>query len=198
MKQYSAIISVVAAAAVLAAAWAVGLGVREFRFRRARTIDSPKIGQPDRKPAPDRPMPGPGGPARKSELSAEQKAQLKQQKGKMIEEMGNLSEEQKEKFRAQVREKFSPSSPADKQGFPQMSAEEMAKLKEQWQKMKEKWESMSEQEKQQYKVQMRERFGPGPQMERPVPPNVPPEGAVPPEENVEKSTEQQSKSDEQQ
>jgi hypothetical protein len=197
MKQYSAIISVVAAAAVLAAAWGIGHYIREVRLRRAGAVSSPKIAQPDTKPGPERPTPGPGGPARKPELSAEQKAQLKEQRGAMIEKSQNMSEQDKEKFRAQVREKFAPGSRADRQGFLQMPPEEMAKLKEQFEKIKEKWESMSEQEKEQFKIQMRERFGAGPQMERPTSPDVPPEGAVPPAEAVEKTTEHESVPEEQ-
>jgi len=193
MKQYSAIISVVAAVVVLAAAWGIGRYIREVRLQRAGAVNSPKTAQAGKKPAPERPMPGPG-PGRKQELSEQEKARLKEQRGKMIEETANMSEQEKEKFRAQVREKFSPSLPPDRRGFPQMSPEEMGKIKEQFEKMKEKWESMSEQEKEAFKAKMREGFGPGPQMERPASPNEPPKEAAQPEE---KTPERKSESEEQ-
>jgi len=196
MKQYSAIISVVAAVVVLAAAWGIGRYIREVRLQRAGAVNSPKIAQPGTKPGPERPMPGPG-PGRKQELSEQEKARLKEQRGKMIENVESMSEQEKEKFRAQMREKFSPSLPPDRQGFPQMAPEEMAKLKEQFEKMKEKWESMSEQEKEAFKAKMREAFGPGPQMERPASPNEPPKEAAQPDAQVEKTTEQEGKSEEQ-
>ena len=170
MKQYSAIISVVAAVVVLAAAWGIGRYVREVRLQHAGA----KIAQPDKKPSPERPMPGPG-PGRKQEPSEQEKARLKDQRGKMIEETANMSEQEKEKFRAQVREKFSPSLPPDRQGFPQMAPEEMAKMKEQFEKMKEKWESMSEQEKEAFKAKMREGFGPPRQPDSQAPPELTPE-----------------------
>lgn len=175
MKQYSAIISVVAAAVVLAAAWGIGRYIREVRLQRAGAADSPKIAHPGTKPAgPERPMPGPG-PGRKQELSEQEKARLKEQRGKMIENVESMSEQEKEKFRAQVREKFSPSLPPDRQGFPQMAPEEMAKLKEQFEKMKEKWESMSEQEKEAFKAKMREGFGPPRQPDGQAPSELTPE-----------------------
>lgn len=188
MKQYSAIISVVAAVVVLAAAWGIGRYVREVRLQRAGAVNSPKTVQPVKKPAPDRPMPGPG---RKQELSEQEKARLKEQRGKMIEETANMSEQEKEKFRAQVREKFSPSLGPDRQGFPQMAPEEMAKLKEQFEKMKEKWESMSEQEKEAFKAKMREGFGFGP----PGPPEAQAPPEMTPEENpgLQKSESQEQK-----
>jgi len=174
MKQYSAIISVVAAAVVLAAAWGIACYIREVRLQRAGAVNSPKIAQPDKKPSPERPMPGPG-PGRKQEPSEQEKARLKDQRGKMIEETANMSEQEKEKFRAQVREKFSPSLPPDRQGFPQMAPEDMAKMKEQFEKMKEKWESMSEQEKEAFKAKMREGFGPPRQPDGQAPPELTPE-----------------------
>ena len=180
MKQHSAIISVVAAVVVLAAAWGIGRCIRGVRLQRAGAVNSPKITQPGTKPGPERPIPGPG-PGRKQELSEQEKARLKEQRGRMIEETANMSEQEKEKFRAQVREKFSPSLPPDRQGFPQMSPEEKAKMKEQFEKMKEKWDSMSEQEKEAFKAKMREGFGFGPP--RPQEAQAPPESK--PEEKPE-------------
>ena len=197
MKQYSVIISVVAAAAVLAAAWGIGRYVREVRLQRAGTVNPPRITQPVKKPGPERPMPGPG-PGRNQELSEQEKARLKEQRGKMIEKAENMSAEEKEKFRAQVREKFSPSSPADRQGFPQMSPEEMAKQKEQWQKMKEKWESMSEQEKEEFKAKMREGFGPPRQPDGQAPSELTPEERPRLQEQQEKPEQQQQSESEEQ
>jgi|GEM_PF-1165155 len=196
MKQYSAIISVVAAVVVLAAAWGIGRYIREVRLQHAEDVNSPKTTQPGTKPSPERPIPGPG-PGRKQELSEQEKARLKEQRGKMIEKADNLSEQEKEKFRAQVREKFSPSQPPDRQGFPQMSPEEMAKLKEQFEKMKEKWESMSEQEKEAFKAKMREGFGPPIQPDSQAPSELTPEEKPGLQEQEKPEQQQQNESEEQ-
>jgi hypothetical protein len=113
----------------------------------------------------------------------------------MVEQMANMSPEEQEQFRAQVRQKFDAGRGPGRQRFGQMPPEEMAKIKEQWEKMKEKWESMSEQEREAARAQMREGFGGMPPGDRPVPPDLTaPETISPKEEQKQTGEERDSTS----
>ena len=73
--------------------------------------------------------------------------------------MQNLSDEEKEAFRAGVRERFSAGKQAQQSRYEALTPEERAKTRREWEEMKRKWENMSEQQRQEFMAQMRERFG---------------------------------------
>jgi hypothetical protein len=78
-------------------------------------------------------------------------------RAKMMERFENMSEEEKEKFRAEVRKKFAARQSESK--VRTISPEERARLEAERAKMKQMWESMSEEEKEALRAKMRARFG---------------------------------------
>jgi hypothetical protein len=166
MKLSGTIVSIIGAVAVLAGAFAIGLGIREVRTRRARV--EPKVTvEPDREQVDEKPAPGPGGKQAVRDLSPEQRAKRRQEQEKMMKKMANMSEEEKEKFKAQLGERFGAMRRGDGRRQPDLSPGQRARRAAEWEKMREKWESMSEQEKEQFKARMRERSGSGQPGDRP-------------------------------
>jgi hypothetical protein len=84
-----------------------------------------------------------------------------------MEKMANMSEEEKEKFKAELGERFGAMRRGDRRGQPDLSPGRRARRAAEWEKMKAKWESMSEQEKEEFKARMRERSGSGQPGDRP-------------------------------
>ncbi len=174
MKQFNTIVSVVVAAAVLAAAWGIGVCIRQARFERAG-IASSASADPTIRPRPDGPMPGPGGPGRSAGLSAEERARLREQRARTIEEMGDMSEEERQQFRAQVRSRFDAGRQGGGRGFGELSEEERARRREQFESMRAGWENMSEQEREEFRAKMREGFGGQRRGQRPAVPSPTPD-----------------------
>ena len=79
----------------------------------------------------------------------------------------NMSEEEREKFRAQMRDRFSGGGRRRGGGgemFPNLTEEQRTEMREQMDKLREQWEQMSEEERQQALAQMREKYGFTPRM----------------------------------
>lgn len=144
----SIIISVVAAVAILVGAWVIGICIREVRFSSAQAnrVEMPTNNEADIEAEP-------AGPVRTNRLAAEERARRYQ-------ERTSQSQQEREKVRSQIRDRFGTNQREGRQKFSGMSQEEMTKLREQW-------ANMSEQEKRQYMAQMREIFGGGQREERP-------------------------------
>ena len=169
MKQASTIVSVIVAVVVLVAAFAVGLCVREIRFRRAgagpeNTQTQKQIiasqSQPDRPPA--APTFGPGGPGRERGPSAEQTSGTVDDRAAFRERFENMSDEEREKFRSEMRDRFSGGGRRRGGGgdmFQNLTEEQRTEMREQMEKLREQWEQMSEEERQQALTQMREKYG---------------------------------------
>jgi hypothetical protein len=143
----STIISVVAAVVVLAAAWVVGICIREVRFSSAQTnrVEMPTSNETDIESEPV-------GPVSTNRLAAEERARRYQ-------ERTSQSQQEREKVRSQIRDRFGTNQREGRQKFSGMSQEEMTKLREQW-------ANMSEQERRQYMSQMREIFSGGQKEEK--------------------------------
>jgi len=128
MKQLNTVIMIIIVAVVLLAALGVGSYIRRNRLisetgrgYRRNVLDD--VGTPllDR-----------GDPTAGKNLSNEEIAVLREQRKKIIEKMANLSEEEKEKFRAQIREGFRTRWLRDRSKSRKISPDEAAKLKERW------------------------------------------------------------------
>ena len=159
MKQSgTTIIFVIICVAVLLAAFGVGICIREIRFSGAKN-ESKAGNELARDRAQGRPMPGPGSRNRARDSSPEERAGLVEERARMRERFENMSEEERQEYRAQMRERF--GSRRRRGGFEELSEEERARLEEERRQMRERWESMSEEERQAYRAQMRERFGGG-------------------------------------
>jgi hypothetical protein len=149
MKHANAIVFVIVAAAVLVAAYAIGLLVRQARV--------PHTGPDERVAATpnevavtgagsDRYGPGRG---RRRDLAQGQPTVTAQEQTEMLERMSNLTEEEQEEFRQQIRQRFSPG------GRRSQENELAAKRRAQ---MYEKWQSMSEAEREAFRAQMAARM----------------------------------------
>lgn len=164
MKKANTITSVVIAVVVLLASLGIGLCIREIRFQRAgvetrsENIQKPgDVNESKQERAQRSPVPGPGGRDRQSALSPEERTKLVEERAGMKQQFENMSEEEREQFRAQKRERF--SGRRQEGGFQNLSEEDRTKLREEMEKLRERWEEMSEEERQEAMAQMREKFG---------------------------------------
>ena len=156
MKLSGTIVSIIGAAVVLAGAFAIGLGIREVRSRRARV--EPKVTvEPDREQVDKKLTAGPGGREAFGDLSPEERAKRREEREKMMEKMATMSEDEREKFRAQMGERFGAMRRGDGRRPPDLSPGQRTRRAAEWEKIRDRWETMSEQEKEQFRAGMRER-----------------------------------------
>jgi hypothetical protein len=151
MKQISTITSVIIAVVVLLASLGIGLCIREIRSRRAGVTSEVSEVQ--------RPIPTPGNREMQRSSSPEDRARLVEERAELMKQFENMTEEEREQFRAQTRERFSGRRPEGREGFRRPSEEERAKMRAEIEKMREGWEEMSEEEREEIRAKMRERFG---------------------------------------
>lgn len=146
MKQGNLVVSLVFAAAVLGAAYGVGLLIRQARMgdrepqaqpvaeandvATPETLRSePRIGRANPKPTP------------------EQLAAARQQKAEELSQVENLTEQQKQERRDAIRAQLSTQSRQPGR-LPHLSPEELKDIRE-------KWPQMSEEERLAYRAKMR-------------------------------------------
>jgi len=143
MKYANIIVFAIVAAAALVAAYAIGLLVRQARMRPGPAHHQVAVAANDVTTAEARPEGY--GPGRGRRFLEDPPPETAEERAEMLEQMSNLTEEEQEQFRQQVRERFGP-------GGRQTQADELgAKRRAQ---MVEKWQSMSEEEKEAFKTQM--------------------------------------------
>ena len=169
MKYMNIVVSVVIAAAVLVAAYGVGLLVRHARMHDRQSGPSALTAMNDPatvKAVTDKQRPGgQAGRAADPNLAAKTKAERE----KMLEKMKNMTEEEKRRFiEEQVRGQVGHAG--DRGKLRELSADERAKIMS-------KWQTMSEEEKKAFQTRMERSVEPG------NPPQTPPEtsGATPQE-----------------
>ncbi len=170
------LIFVIVWAAVLFASYVTGICIREVRFKRAK-VESTTAIEPEtssdvqvpsqteqlvKELAQRRPMSGPGGAEGPRNRSPEDRAGAGGDRmAGMRERFEGMSEEERQKAIAQMRERFGGRR---REGgmrgrFENMSEEERAKMEEERTQMRERFENMSEEEREAFGAQMRERFG---------------------------------------
>jgi hypothetical protein len=154
MKQPNTRTLAIVVVVVLLAALGAALCIRATRSGSAETDSGSTTAQ---RPTTRRPLNGPGGRDAASALSPEERTALVEERAKMMERFENMSEEEKEKFRAEVRKKF--AAKRQESAVRNISEEERARLEAERIKMRERWENMSEEERQAYRAKMRARFG---------------------------------------
>ncbi|MBN2594741.1 MAG: hypothetical protein JXA81_14630 [Sedimentisphaerales bacterium] len=160
-KSGTTIIFVLVCIGVLVAAFAIGLCIRKIRLGNESVTTtapekSPRELAREREQA--RRMPGNEGTGRDSELSPEQRAALVEQRAGMRERFENMTDEEREAFRAQMRERFSGRR-RDMGPQLQLSDEERAKMREEIDALREKWDQMSEAEREEARNQISEKYG---------------------------------------
>ena len=146
MKSINIIVSVIVVAAVLLAAYAVGLFIRQGRIENQRdelrTVDAP--GETARSEAAvGDAQPGPSHVRRSADVDPKQ---IKEARARQLEKMDNLTEEEKQEFRERIRSRFGSSKRF--QNMPPAERE----------KMVEKWQNMSDEEKRAFLEKMAARF----------------------------------------
>jgi hypothetical protein len=163
-KSGTTIAFVIVCIGVLVAAFAVGLCIREIRFRGATnepvTVSKSEksAGELETRRAQARQMPGIGGMDRGGELSTEERAALVEQRAGMRERFENMTDEEREAFRAQMRDRFSGRR-RDMGAQLQLSEEDRAKMREEIDSLREKWDQMSEEEREKARNQISEKYG---------------------------------------
>jgi hypothetical protein len=149
---------------VLAAAFAIGVCIREIRFNGAKneSVSAAKpeksAGELERNRAQARQMPGVGGMDRGRDLSPEERTALVEQRNGMRGRFENMTDEEREKFRAQVRDRFGGRR-RDMGPQLQLSEEDRTKMREEIDALREKWDQMSEEEREAARNQISEKYG---------------------------------------
>jgi len=163
-------IFVIVWSSVLFASYVTGICIKEVRFKRARiesqAVTEPEVSSEVQEPgetdklvselAQRRPMPAPEGVMRERNIPPEEGAGFGEGRRGMRERLENMSEEEREQFRAQMRERFAGRRREGGMGgrFENMSEEERARMEEQRRQMRERMENMSEEERAQMREEM--------------------------------------------
>ncbi len=167
------LIYVIVWASVLFASYVIGICIKEVRFNRARVASQSvteaqvssevqKPGETDpllRELAKRRPVPAPEGVTRERNLSPEDRAGLEEGRRGMRERLENMSEEEREQFRAQMRERFAGRRQEGGGMLQNLSEEERARFREEMEELRGRWEEMSEEEREEARSQMSEKYG---------------------------------------
>jgi len=161
MKQMSTVTTIIIAAAVLVAAYAIGVLVREIRMGRAPAGSDAPVA--DRGTTP--PEPGTG---RTRFVKSTDPDEIRRAKEEALKKMDNLTEEQKEQFKAQVRDSVTPSG-NERMRNPVLKARD--------ERMR-KWQSMSPEEKKAFEAQMKEKLEGTPQPQGTAPDTNQPAGTT--------------------
>ncbi len=149
MKQASIVATVILAAAVLLAAYAIGRLIRQTR------LDAPQpshqqVAEPNDADQTNAMTPGRRSRRPRKELTPEEKAKNKQERADKLAERSNLTDEEKAQLRAEMRQKLR-NKRAEPGQVPQMSPDQLEALAE-------RWPQMSEAEKEQAKAAFRARM----------------------------------------
>jgi hypothetical protein len=148
MKQVSTVTTVIIAAAVLVAAYAIGVLVREIRMGSRSTGSDVAVLDQGATP------PGPG-TGRAGAVKSADPLETRQEKEKVLKKMSNLTQEQKERFKAQVRDSVTPSG--KEQNRNPILRERDKRIQ--------KWQSMSPEEKKAFEAQMKQKLEEAPQQQ---------------------------------
>jgi len=165
MKQSgTTIVFVIVCIGVLVAAFVIGLCIRDVRMRGVKneSVSAVKTeksaGGPENKQAQAVQMTGAPAMGADRELSPEDRASLAERRAGMRERFENMTEEEREQFRARMRERFSGRR-RDMGPQLQLSEEERAKMREEIDALRKNWDQMSEAEREEAKNQISEKYG---------------------------------------
>lgn len=165
MKQSgTTIVFVIVCIGVLVAAFAIGLCIREVRLSGAKNESATAVkseksaGGLESRQMQAKQMTGAPGMDRDRDLSPEERAALVERRAGMRERFENMTEEEREQFRAQMRERFGDRR-RDMGPQLQLSEEERAKMRKEIEALRERWDQMSEAEKEEARNQISEKYG---------------------------------------
>ena len=167
MKQSgTTIVFVLVCVGVLVAAFAIGICIRKVRFsetgNESVTATAPEKSpiELERERVQARRMPGSGGMDRGGDLSPEERTALVEQRAGMRERFENMTEEEREKFTAQMRDRFGGRRrDMGREMGPELSEEDRTKMREEMEELRAGWEGMSEEEREQARNKIFEKYG---------------------------------------
>jgi hypothetical protein len=131
MRNTNRTIQIFVIAAVLLAALGIGVCIKQFRMQDTGTDSEFGLTMPDELRR-----------LNHRNLSSEERAKLRKQREQMLEKMENLTEEEKKKFRAQMRKRFNVEGQRDKPMFFELSEQEKERLRLRWQEPNEQREAL--------------------------------------------------------
>lgn len=135
MKQASVVATVILAAAVLLAAYAIGRLIRQTRLD-APAPSRQQVAEPNDVDQPNAMTSGRRINRPRKELTPEEKARNKQEREEKLAQRSNLTDEEKAQLRDEMRQKLRTRR-AEPGQVPQMSPEELEALAERWPQMSE-------------------------------------------------------------
>ena len=162
MKQSGkTILFVLVCIGVLVAAFGIGTWIKKIRFSEVKK-ESDTAAVAEKSPselesgrASARQMPGSGG-MDGGDLSPEQRTALADQRSGMRERFENMTDEEKEKFKTQMRDRFGGRR---RDMGPQLSEEDRAKMREEIEALMARSDEMSDEEREQARNQINEKYG---------------------------------------
>jgi hypothetical protein len=173
-KSGMTIVFVIVCVGIIVAAYGVGVCIREIRFSRAQagTEVTSETEKPETKTsaASVAKKPEPPDEDRESQTSPDPNNQRRED-GSPRQRMGdpgratgmftreqleNMSEEERQQAIAQMRERFGNRR---REGAPQLSEEDRAKLREEMESLRERWGQMSDEEKEKVEAEFTEKYG---------------------------------------
>lgn len=157
------IVFVIACIGILVAAYGIGVCIRKIRFRaaQAETAVTTMTDQPGTQTKPEggvkKPTPSAGDRESEGELPRPRMGGPGGIPGMPTrEELENMSEEERRAAIAQMRDRFGGRR---REGGPQLSEEDRAKMREEIEAIRERWEEMSDEEKEKVEAEFREKYG---------------------------------------
>ena len=159
------ILFVLVCIAVLVAAYGIGLWIKEMRLGGAKNESGAaaksekSAGELEGRQAQIRQMPGNEDVNRPDMNSPEGRAALAEQRDAMRQRFENMTDEEREAFRAQMRERFGGRRRGDMGPGLQLTDEERTKMREEISALRERWDQMSEEEREQARNQISEKYG---------------------------------------
>jgi len=148
MKHLNVIASVILAAAVLLAAYAIGRLVRQSRMEKVE-LQPPLVAQPNDVPTPEAVKADLPASRRRAEPTPEERAKIKAERAEKLTQMSNLTDEEKLQLRDEWREQLR-SRRGEPGRVPRLSPEELEQISQ-------RWNEMSDEEKQAFRARMRGR-----------------------------------------
>lgn len=155
------IVFVLVCIGVLVAAFVIGVCIREIRFGGAgKTVEAPQKSPIElaREREQARRMPGSGLTSSTGNLSPEQRTELVEQRADIRDRFENMTDEEREAFRAQMRERFSGRR-RDTGSQLNLTDEQRAQLRKDIDELRANWDQMSEAEREQARNKISDTYG---------------------------------------
>lgn len=157
MKKASTLISVIIAIVVLLAALGIGFSVKQFRVRRAEKVAEVKPAPKPKKSVARNALPGRGERSRSSGPTADQRAEIQDERDRENERVADMSEVERSEYIRERSERFGGGDRRGEGGGRRRGGMRMSE--DERQAMRDRYENMSDEEREQMREQMRQRYG---------------------------------------